>query len=127
MGYHSKYVGFSSGLMATLKECRGQVESWAEREKRAADVMEEEYQQDLKKEQAIIDSLEQKLLNIRLKLGINAVQEEGVRRVGGDGPDAGGSIVQKQQELLREKARVEAEISELKREKEEKSEEIERK
>lgn len=122
MGY-PKYLGFSSGLMTTLTECRGQVESWAEREKKAADVIEEECQQALEKEQASINSLEEKLLNIRLKLGINV--KEGAR-VGEDAASSGG-IAQRQQKLLEEKSRVEAEIEELKREKEDKSAGIERK
>ena len=109
--------------MTTLTECRGQVESWAEREKKAADVMEEEYQQALEKEQSAINSLEEKLLAVRLQLGINV--KEGTR-VGEDAAASGG-IAQRQQTLLEEKARVEAEIEELKGEKKEKSEEIERK
>ena len=118
---HSHYLGFSSGLMATLTDCRGKVESWVEREKRAADAMEEEYQQALAKEQAAVSALEENLLNIQFKLGITIKESA---RVGGEAAASpqGGSIAQRQQGLLQEKARLQAEIAELKHEREEKSE-----
>lgn len=115
---HTNYLGFSASLMTKLTDCRGTVESWVEREKRTADATEEKYQQVLAKEQAAVTSLEDNLLNIRFKLGINIQESARVRGSGGIGDGASsptfGGIAQRQQGLIQEKARLQLEIAALK-------------
>ena len=114
----SKYLGFSTRLMTTLGECRGKVESWVEREKQEADEMEREYRQSLSQEQSTIDSLEEDLLALKFKLGIDIKKESG-RQGNSDTSSSTGGIAERQRDLLLEKERLQAEIERLKQERDE--------
>ena len=97
--------------MTTLADCRGKVESWVEREKRAADQLEEAYCQTLSQEQSAVESLEEELLAVQFKLGTKIT--EGPRHAGTSNPPVE-SIVQRRQNLIQESESLQAEIERLK-------------
>ena len=104
MGHLSNH-GFSSQLMLKIAECRTKVEEWVEREKQAADDMEQKFLASLSQEQSTIDGLEEDLLSVNFKLGM-AINDKG--NTGADG------VVQQQENLMEEKEQLQATISELK-------------
>jgi len=113
---HTNFIGFSANLMSSLADCRGKVESWAEREKKKADQMEQEYNKNLQQEQAKISSLEDQLLSIQFQLGLS-VKESG--RLKDANKTENSSIVQRQQYLQAEQKRLQSEIAQLEHQKEE--------
>jgi hypothetical protein len=112
------HLGFSQRLLSKIIECNTAVENWVQREKQAADEMEAEFRRTLVKEQSSIDSLEEDLLAVRFKLGMAIKDDRGLTDGSHDG------IVQKQEQMLQEKAQVQIEMANLRSDRAKKEKEI---
>ena len=118
---HLNHHGFSTQLMSAIADCRSKVEEWVDREKEAADEMEQKYLASLSQEQSTIHTLEEDLLALKFKLGIQikdketspGSQEEGIK--------------QRQEHLVEEKAQLQAAILKLKTERDTKDGIVKRK
>lgn len=120
---HLNHIGFSSQLLSTIADCRAKAEQWVEREKQAADEMEQKYRAILSQEQSTIDALGEDLLALKFKLGINVKDKEGY--AGSESQDAG--IVQQQENLLEDQEQLQAIILKLKTERDTKDGIVKRK
>jgi septin family protein len=103
-------VGFTSSLMNTIVVSRSKMQQWAEFEKAKADKVAESYRLKLLEEQASIDAQTADLLSVQLERGLKVVDGDESQECNDIQED---NIVSKKHDLEEEKASLQAEISRL--------------